>query len=716
MIKWGGSALAIGMMVSGAQAQESQLSNEKDEIIVTGSKRGAQNIQNIPYNISAIGALVLEQTNADSIDDVARLTPGLVVKDRGPSNKNIGIRGLAGRRQVSLYMDEIQLDSGRGNVQNGDLGLYDIERIEVLRGPQGTLYGAGGQGGTVRYIARKPNDQSFEASGRADVGFRSRGQGETTSISGMVNVPVVNDVFALRAVGYYSKDGGFIERPDLGFEDTNSVDVYGGRVSGSIQLGEGTKLLATAFYQDTDVGDSDKVNVNPAKADIQSGVVLEEYFDKTTMFNATLEHELGWGTLTATASHTKRDTKFIFDVSQFLPPGLFGRVFQTGPNKIFSSEVRVASNLDGPIQFVGGLFYSESDLDFIVIASTVDPATGIVFPAGSPREFIFDQNTRSDGTTNKAAFGEVTYQVNEQLSVIGGVRLFELTSRSQPTIIASFFGNPLGLGRLDLYDSGTKAAFKAQANYQWADNLLTYVTFSQGFREGGANQPNLKRVDGTDAPAVFDPDFVDNYEFGWKFQTEDHQLTLNGAIYYMDFRDIQVGVTDLTRAFGFTENGDTAALKGVEIDLMWKPDVVDGFSARAGMNLSSQKLTADSLAVGKDGDSLAGTPGFTANAVLQQEFKMGNFDSFVNVNGTYESTSFDQVDRTDPLARETGGYALFGAQFGVKGEGWKASIYARNIFDVDQPVGFIVQRRPGLPDSVIRERARTIGVTLDFDM
>lgn len=707
----------MGMAMPSLAAQEaSNAGIAFEEIVVTASKRQAQSVQNIAANISAVGAQTMEKIGALGFTDLAKFVPGLTSADNGPGNQRIIIRGLSsatGAAQVGAYFDEIPASGNGGiNVNQTDLQLYDLERVEVLRGPQGTLYGNGSQGGTIRYITRKADPSGFAGSFDTDVGFRSRDGGQSYTFNGMVNVPVVEDKFALRAVAFYRDRDGYADVPALGIDGANTEENWGGRLMATALLGEDTTLTASAWYQNMEAGDLGQVL--PA-GDTRPGEVLEPAEDELKMFNATLEHSEAWGTFTATASYYKRDTFHVFDVSQFVPGA--GSINQTRDTDLFSAEVRFASDFDGPLQFILGGFYQDRDYYTTSIGFFVDPTTGLV-PDGAARFF----DTRTDeGFTNKALFGEVTYDVTDKLELLAGFRVFEIKNDSQSNQLATPFGVPSGLGPL-LNAKNDDVIFKMQASYQITDDALAYLVFSEGFREGGANNPNLVTQGGVPAPLSYGPDFVKNYELGWKSQFADRQITFNGAVYYMKWTGIQVGVLDINRAFEYTDNVGKADLYGIELETTYRPKAMPGFSATVNMSYSEQQLTENSQAFndgdvtgGADGDNLPYTFPFSASLILEQRFQVADYDAFATFNMTYQDTALTEFSTRNTAARTFGDYVIAGARVGLEGDGWTASLYATNLFDKRTAVNWTVEANPGIPDRILTTQPRTVGISVGMD-
>lgn len=686
-----------------------------EEVVVTASKRGASSVQDIPTNISAIGGAVLEQTHAMGIQDMARFIPGLSAVDNGPGNEQVIIRGLAssaGAAQVGTYFDEIPATgTGGTNVSQTDLQLYDLERVEVLRGPQGTLYGSGSQGGTLRYITNKPQLSDVAGAIQADMGTRSRDAGESYAVNGMLNVPVLEDRLGLRAVGFYRDSDGYVELPDLGESGTNTEETYGGRLLGTLLVGDNTTLNASVWYQNMEVDDQPLVNEDE---DSRPGQVKLPFEDELAMYNLTLDHNLSMGDITATASYYERDTFFVFDVSQFVPAP--GSVNQNRNNELFSAELRFASDFEGPVQLIAGAFYQERETSSSSIGYFVNPDTGLV--PSSPTSF-FDNRADTE-FTNEALFGELTYQVTDRLELLAGIRAFQIDTWSQANEISTPFGEPAGL-KDPLSSEGDDVIYKFQASYRFSDDILTYLVYSEGFREGGANTLNLNTSGGVPVPASYTPDFVDNIELGWKTDWLDGQLRLNGAVYTMQWQDIQVALLDQTQAFEYITNAGEAELLGVELESVIRPQALPGFTVRLNANYSEQELTEDTpaytagdITAGRDGDRLPDTFPFSAGVVIEQQFTLAGREAYASFDASYVGTSLTTFSKRSSDAREYGDYVLAGARLGVMMEGWETALYVTNIADVREPVNWEVEAREGIPDRIFTTQPRTLGISVNY--
>ena len=723
------NAVAVVILAIASTGLKAQGSFEIEEIVVTASKRGAADIQDVAGNISALGSETLDSTGVLGIKDFQKYIPGLNSYQFSPGNTRLVLRGLsseAGASQVGVYYNEIPALGKVGtNFFQSDLHLVDLERIEVLRGPQGTLYGAGSQGGTIRYITRMPNLERLELSARVDLSARAEDAGEEYNYSGMINVPLVEDVLGLRAVFYRRDTDGNVDMPQLGFENVGDMETYGGRITARWDIGDNTTLTALASYQEMDSEDAGAVQTD---GNFRTSRVLQPAHDELEMYNLTLEHEFGIGSLTATTSYVERKAFYSFDVSQFFAPpfgpGFPASVNQDGIADLFSAEVRFASALPGPFQFIIGGFYQDRDVQEGGLGKGFfgDPTTGLPWPPDGPlgprRQFYGESQTEE--FSNKAVFGEVSWQLTSKLELLAGIRYFEIDSEIQSEQVINPFGPPAGLGPV-LDASHNDQVFKFQATYALAGDILMYLAYSEGFREGGPNALGLLSLGGLPVPTSYAPDKVENYELGWKTQFMDRQLTLNGSLYYMKWDDIQVVLTEINGAFPYVENSGKAELYGVEAEVRFQPDALEGFTLSLNLAYASQELDEDSpgyllgdMSAGRKGDDIPDATDFTLGVIAEQRFTLLGRDAFVSFDASYTGESLDEFSTRSPLARELGNYWLAGARLGIEGDNWSASIYAKNIFNEREPIAWIVYEVPGLPDQLFVTAPRAVGLRLSF--
>ena len=690
-----------------------------DEIVVTASKRGAEPVQDAPYNISAITGDALSQLNARSVEDISRAVPGLSTWKLAASNSQIVIRGLVSEEETdsltSIYVDDVPVPTRAGfNVRAPNLGLYDLERIEVLRGPQGTLYGAEAQGGTLRYITEKPNTDQMEGYLETTIGSRSSDAGSQFNVNGAINIPLIRDKFAIRAMAAYQDTDGRIDRPSLNLTNTDDAQNSVLRISALLELTESTSLSAVYFRQSLEQSDSSLVT---ATSDAVPLSVLEPFEDELTYFSVTINHEFGLGSLTATLSEFERDNFYSFDVSRFFAP-MFARVNQPFVAEITSAEVRYSTNLSGRVQYIAGLYYEDSDSDLATdrgFGTFIEGTTGQPIP-NSP---LFFDRSNERKTTSKALFGETTIDVNEKLSILVGARFFEVQKDRVEEIRISPFAPP-GIYMFPASNEND-SVFKLNVSYDASDDTICYFTFSEGFRGGGANDANLAGAFGSTIPNTYESDLVTNFEFGSKTILWNQQAKLNAALYYMNWDNIQTFLDDATGAFGFVVNAGAAEMMGVEVEGEIQPQSMAGFSLAANFRYSNQELSEDAPInpgnpfSGLKGDHIPNTFEFELGIRAEQSFRVGHLDGFVNLNASYQSEADTTFRPEDPTSRQWGDFWLMGVNVGLQAEKWSAVLYSRNLFNEREPLSWAVEPLETLVDRVIITTPREIGLKLRYE-
>ena len=698
------------------------------EVLVTASKKGAQNIQDVALNISAVGADQLAKSGAATMDEVMAEVPGVEIN--GPSgNKTIVIRGLAaqtGTALVGLYLDEILLPSASApGVNQSDLPLFDIERVEVLRGPQGTLYGAGSMGGTVRYITTPPDLEHSSAKTSLEGAEVASGGGGKYQGAVTVNIPIVNDMLGMRVMAWERKADGYITLTDIDSKGVNWEDSNGARVELLYRPADATKITATLYYQNIKLNDSGYVFTN---CDCRANPVLEPYYDRLLASNLTVEQDVGVGKITLTGSNIRRNSEFNYDQSQYLPVGAanaaeflppqydsynlkYGTIQRLATVIQDTYELRYSSDFKGPLQLTGGLFYNKSANYSDIPGWYIDPGTAMPYGQIPPWYQTYGELT----DTNKAAFIDATFDLTSQLSIEGGTRYYNLQQANTTDVANPYFGTQTGYQPYEQAKS-TGTVNKGQLTYKPTDRMLTYVEYSQGFREGGGN---TQFPGTTGIPSSYNPDFVTNYEIGVKTELADRQLTLDGAIYHMIWRDIQVEDHDSTGAYTYTTNGSKANFNGVEAELQIAPKALPNFSAGVTGRYSKQVLSENNPAVttyaGTKGESIPYSNKVGASAWAEQHFNVWTLPSYAHIDAAYTGRGYTAFDTHDPTYRPIGNYTIVNGRLGVKESAWDAAFYIKNMANTRGYTTWRVQSTAGIPDEVIITPPREIGLDFDYN-
>lgn len=749
-----------------------------NDIIVTARKRGEERLQDIPASISAISGDALTRQGAINFTDFAYRIPGLTFTDQGPGQKRYTLRGVqsAGQEQVAVYYDEvpvpgIQSSTGDSGSQIGDLQLYDLERVEVLKGPQSTTFGANSQTGAVRYILKKPQLTDVSGSVQADANNVAHGE-FGGSVLGMVNVPLVNDKLGLRVVGYYVRTAGYVDNVRLGQKNLNSDDNRGVRGMLRWTPAEWLTIDAMAWYQKRNThgasettpfdsfhvrGDTSdqgyKDNV-PQFARYETGEYKSGFYvrtprpDEQQLYSLTGTGDLGFATLTATGSIYKRDFQYFRENSYSIisigggpagatclnnvpckRPDLFPELTdQTQSVDQKTAELRLNSSGDGPFKWLAGVFYRDRGSDFRSYSPMVDaqgrPIVATTAPTGystapgagiegcNPCGFA-RVNTRS--IKESAVFGEATYDLTSWLEFMGGLRWFQA---KQIDFGSTLFQSPLLGSTLPKdYNRRTKdhrLIKKGQISLKPTSDLTIYGLASQGFRLGGTNQSASVLV-----PDGYDSDSLWNYELGLKSVWFDRRLTVNAAVYRIDWKNIQVTGRDPTGTFGFIGNAGDARFEGVELEIQARPtsrlELSGGFNWLPKHELSEDQVSTSIVATGKKGDKIPRIPTFTGTFSAQYTVPLATegWSAFARGDYSYKGKAGTELRPTAATYRIQHGFSLVNLRVGVddSNNGLGIALYANNIFDKAGDV--FLSAATAQPTYKITNQPRTIGVTVN---
>lgn len=349
-----------------------------EEVIITATRRETA-LATTPQSISALSGNALEKMGADDFADIVGAIPGLTIKDQGPGLSRPVIRGVqgAGEGQVGIYYDDTPITGGPGTTNDAgrfapEIKPIDIERVEVLRGPQGTLYGGGSMGGTLRFIANKPDATEFQ--GRISGEFLSFADGGVGyQASTVINVPLVEDKLAIRAALYRRDQDGFVDNAVLGLEDVNEVNTDGARIALRWYATENTTVTGTYYYQEQELAAG--FHINPNLAGFQTDLPgLDPFNDESKIFNLTIDHVMAWADMVYSFSTYERDATYRYFTPRFSPSGTL--LVQPQPTDVDTHELRFTSNLDGNFQWTFGAFSQNREAYVESQVFIVDPNTG----------------------------------------------------------------------------------------------------------------------------------------------------------------------------------------------------------------------------------------------------------------------------------------------------------------------------------------------------
>jgi iron complex outermembrane receptor protein len=685
-----GSALALVCpamaMAQTAPAEQSSANNTLQEIIVTATRR-EETILDVPISMAAYTQQALNQKGVRNIEDLARITPGLSIMQGFSGIKYISIRGVESRwgaTTTGVYIDETPVQVRSLSVStNFYPALFDLERVEVLRGPQGTLFGAGAMGGAVRFILAKPGLKEYSASARTEVGFTERGDWSEEA-GGAIGGPLVEDKIGFRASGYYRHDGGYVDRVPFyanrgtAEENSNSRDTLGGNLGFMFAPTDAIKITPSVFYQKVDRDDTDQFwtwtrasTREPLPYFTNGEGVASWGTDKTVLYSLNAEYDAGGVSLISNTSYMDREvisrddgTAFTLDIygpALLRPDGMGGlrrtlfsdqfanagerstiNVWMT--QRSFTQELRLQSNADADskLSYVLGLYYQNlrqtvTEHDAAVVPdvfsrNVVAPLLGL--PIGTPYPLAADGTYLAafDETQDKqyAAFLNLDYQLTDRLTASAGARISRMEFDFLGT--SDFVGFPdRATGRAE----ETPVTPKFGLEYKPGENWLFYASAAEGFRPGGANRlvgegtctSELQALGMSQVPASYKPDSVWSYEIGAKGRL-GQRVTISSSVFNVDWSDRQQLRTLLPCGSVFIDNLGDARSRGFDALITLNPLAGLSFDLGVGYQdttfqdtIYAAVATTPKPIVSRKGDRLA-TP-WIANFAADYETSLG---------------------------------------------------------------------------------------------
>ena len=861
-------------LIHAAPAPETDASDSIQEITVTAQRR-SENAQNVPITIQALTADTLNQLTVTTFNDFVKYLPNVTAPNNGPGQGNIFMRGLSvgsagsqssgsigGFPNVAIYLDD---QSGQLPARNLDIYAADLERIEILEGPQGTLFGAGAQAGVVRYITNKPKLNVTE--GSVDAGYGVTAHGDPNSnLTAVLNVPLINDKLAVRAVIYNDRRGGYIDNvagtftrknSDLGIYYANNpgggvpadapvinnnsiagrainpVTYQGIRASALFQVNDDWNILLTQSYQNMDSQgvfyqmpkSSDGVPLRPLEVTLFNNAYDKDKFENTAW---TINGKVGELKAVYTGGYLVRHVDQVGDYTNYArgvyadyyqcygpgtgfylatpTPNLTSKCYspsttwrETERNEHMSHEFRLSTPDDWRVRGIVGAFYETNKLfdqtDWLY--KTIPNCTSNAVPGtpGNGNTGCMSNVGTAPGTTvenpgaqnDNVAFFEDTQRELKQtaffasadfdlipkvLTVTAGTRHYKFENSFKGSVSSSFGcfeagaqpgGCVAGANNLDArHLNSTESGFKSRANLTWhiTSDIMTYLTWSQGFRPGGFNRTNSQHIPGPDGvnqfqlPQTYHSDDLTNYEFGWKTEFLNHHLQFNGALYQENWDNVQVGFFDPgeTGNLTFGTNGQNFRVRGIETTVValvapgltvqgaasWNqseqtnsPSLTDNVpgsvnfgkpiteSCKKGTGANCKPLNN---LFGPVGGPSANSPPLQFSLRARYEWMVGTYNAFVQVGGTHTGHSFTQggsnpslsaggAINTTVLRFENPAYSSYDASAGVAKDAWNAHVYVQNLSNSNASL-FTNTGQFVVAETVVRPRV--IGVNIGY--
>ena len=739
-----------------------------EEIVVT-SQRRLERLQDVPISVRAFSRAVMEIQGTRSIDDIARLTPG-VTFGRGRNNNSesseISIRGIgssAGAATTGVYIDDTPIQSRHlsfGTFNTYPV-LFDIDRVEVLRGPQGTLFGSGSEGGTVRFITPEPDLHAVSSYVRSELSSTHDGD-PSAELGAAVGGPLIEDRLGFRASVSLRREGGFVDRIDwhrrtVVDADANTATTQTARLALKWMPSNAVTVSPSIFYQRRRLQDTSAYWAQvPGMSDPTQGQFTQTLRNGNAIANPSTDSfmlaalkvnwELRGAMLTSNTSYFKRDESAITDYAEYNlavflddpypPPRIVAPTNWSDVQRNWTEELRLESTAaDARVNWTAGVFYQRAAEN--TVENVFDPA--LVAQLGLPvyrGGYVYYQEPFKSLDTQLAVFGQADLKIGERLKVTLGLRYTRARFDGEAYFAGPAVGSPVSsAGRLREHPLTPKIGAAYQIN---AENLV-YATLAKGYRIGGANpavgqfcygdaDSALGSIGLSQVPPKYDADSVWSYEIGSKNAFADHRGLLNASLYFVQWDNIQQQVPLTACGFQFISNLGRARSQGMDLQAQFK--LSDAWAVGGNLAVTDARYTQtvrlapSALSLVQDGDHLAGSP-WSLTLFAEGRHPMAAGESYGRVDFQYSARQSDTVPTMNAL---NGGnpdwfdgvpaQSLTSLRFGIKRGGLDVSLFVQNLFDtrprltVNQDVGLGQSGTPLL--YVITWRPRTFGVTATY--
>lgn len=719
-----------------------------EEVVVTAQKV-SESSQKAALSLTVLSEERLRDMGAQSFVDYAASIPALAFESLAPGEQRVLLRGVSDgvdtglssqtQKVTGIYIDDMVVSN---NYTSPDLNLFDVDRVEVLKGPQGTLYGDGSVGGLVRIITHKADPSKTAATVEASGASIDDGGGDY-SLNGMYNAPLVKDKLALRLVAQYRDNQGFIDDVRNQLPDVNNLHQLGGRASFRWLARDDLTITLNGLYQRTQIGNLN--DYNRLAGDLRRNTIFEEPKDtRFYLYNTTVDWRPGTLDLVSSTSYAVFDRRDREDFTDFLTTAIdsdFGvpgvvlpsHSYLRQHSRTFSEELRLTSPSHERVTWIGGLYFfkmDESDIEDDVSDGLFDffgnalgfPIAGTSLDVGPDVAFVDPSEMHRK---EFAAFGEGTLHVTGRISATAGARWFRDDLLNVDNAGGIFSGGPVT--HLQKSTDDHNQVFRFRLADQVTDDALLYALASQGYRTGGLNPLNPATTDNPLFPQAFGPDKLWNYELGTKTRWLGGRLMLNASLFYIDWRNEQIEVA-LPGGFDVIGNAGKTRIKGVEVDGAVRPipSVEIGINgsyiqAQLAEDLINESDPNSPIVIGRAGDQLTGVPKTQGSAYTQWSWQLtASVDAFVRADVQYvgRTARFFAHDSRVPSPADQfeayGDYTLVNLRMGAMWDRLRISVFANNILDRRayffrglQGTSTVASR-----DDIYVAQPRTVGVTV----
>lgn len=663
------------------------------EVVVTAQKR-EERLRDVPVPVTVVSAAALTETGETRFRDFYSRVPGLNVQPNFYAQQSIAIRGItsgSSHPTVGVIVDDVPF--GGSTIQTSgywipDLDPGDLARVEVLRGPQGTLYGANSMGGLIKYVTVEPStaQRNGEISAGAsavahggDVGYTVRGAG---------NMPL-SDSLAIRGSLYYRREPGYIDNPVFHIKDANTSDNGGGYASLLWRPSDVFSLRLNGMFQATASQAPNEVDITPTLGKYQQNYLPSVHGadNRSQVISARMEGKVGDVRLTSVTAYNVNDTEGSIDWTYSFGPSVM-KTFGVGGApfynhtivKHFTQEFRAGSSWGDKLDWIGGVFYSHEIVNGKISMPATDLTTGKI--VGDYR--YGDYSSNGFTVDSVAGFADVTYHFTSQFDVqVGGRythdRLARPLTYTYGQYVVDFLHAKAPFVTLGAEETDNAFTYLVTPRYKLNSNVMIYARFASGYRPGAPNG-----LVPTGIPQKVDPDYTATYEGGVKGVFLDGALSVDGSIYYIDWKDIQLNFFNTSIGIGYSSNGGRAKSQGVELDLVFKPWKGATLETNGSYMdaVLTQTLPATSTVQAKAGDRLPNSSRFSGSVSFNQDFPLfADYTAFVGGNLNYVGDRVTILTTPSQVREKYPAYSQLDLRLGVRNRDWSFNLYANNAAD-----------------------------------
>jgi iron complex outermembrane receptor protein len=716
---------ALAALPASAQ-QQPQSEDRIDQVIVTAQKREQAAID-VPASVTSVNTEQLARDGKVRLEDYVAQVPGMSLSSFRQGFTQVTLRGIStGVNQpastTAFYIDEAPIGSvnayAAGSAVTPDIDPADLKRVEILKGPQGTLYGAGAMGGLVRYVTSAPDFNKMR--GSVTLGGNSvkgGGNGKNGRVS--LNIPFADQSMALRVSAFSRTDAGYIDQTN-GRKDVNEAKVEGGRIAFNWLINNDWKLSAFALSQKVKSTGNTIVDLDPATLRPLYGELTQKRFTdelssaSLEVGNITVNGQLGKFQLVSSTTVQNVDAaqgadgSFGYGVAlgaAFRIPDLGIASTQFTNTHRVSQELRLRSTaFDDRLEYEGGLYYTNEDSgNRIPGFRPFSTTTGADYPLPSIVKASIDSKYKE-----YSVFANATYAITPQFDVLAGIR----HGRDKQVYAQNYSGLLVGAAPV-IFDSGSeesKTTYLATARYKPSATDALYARVATGFRPGGPNA--VPPTSATQAPLTFAPDTLTSYEIGYKSVIDGGRLSIEAALFSTDWDGIQIQTS--AAGFNFLVNGGSARSRGAELALSYFP--INGLSLRGAVGYTEAELTENAPAAGGlDGDRLPFVPKMTGSIGANYRFPVAaGWTGYAG--GTINYTGERRSDFSQRAAKDVPSYTTVNLSAGIENGNWRLAFYGKNLTDRDG-ITFLKSQSltpGGSPFGAAYIAPRTLGADLSY--